>query len=58
MGSPYTGKMIATVNDAIATAVTNKIIRYATQSHGKRRREDSGARRFIIGVVRLPMNRL
>jgi hypothetical protein len=57
MGSPYTGKMIATVNDAIATAVRNKNIRNATQSHGKRRAEDRGARRFITGVVKFPMNR-
>jgi hypothetical protein len=49
--------MIVTVTETLATAVRNKNISYATQSKGKRRRELTGARRFMIGIVRFPMTR-
>jgi hypothetical protein len=50
--------MIVTVTETLATAVRNKNISYATQSKGKRRRELTGARRFMIGIVRFPMTRV
>jgi hypothetical protein len=57
-GAPYKTITIVTVSDTMATAVKNNNVRYAIQSKGKRRREENGARWFIIGVVKFPMMRV